>query len=34
MLDTYVHSPVSVPFDERAIGYERRPIYFVKELGS
>ena len=33
-LDTYVHSPVSVPFYERHMGYQRRSIYFVKELLS
>jgi GNAT superfamily N-acetyltransferase len=32
-LDTYVHSPVSVPFYERHMGYQRRSIYFAKELG-
>lgn len=31
-LDTYVHSPVSVPFYEKRIGYERRSLYFVKQL--
>jgi GNAT superfamily N-acetyltransferase len=33
MLDTYVHSPVSVPFYERHMGYQRRSIHFAKELG-
>jgi len=32
-LDTYVHSPVSVPFYERHMGYQRRSIHFAKELG-
>jgi GNAT superfamily N-acetyltransferase len=32
-LDTYVHSTVSVPFYERHMGYQRRSIYFVKDLG-
>jgi GNAT superfamily N-acetyltransferase len=32
-LDTYVHSPVSVPFYERHMSYQRRSIAFVKELG-
>jgi GNAT superfamily N-acetyltransferase len=31
-LDTYVHSPVSVPFYERRMGYQRRSIHFAKEL--
>ena len=31
-LDTYVHSPVSVPFYERHMGYQRRSIHFAKEL--
>jgi len=33
-LDTYVRSPVSVPFYERHMGYQRRSIYFVKDLLS
>jgi GNAT superfamily N-acetyltransferase len=33
-LDTYVHSPVSVPFYEKRMGYERRSIHFVKHLRS
>ncbi len=32
-LDTYAHSPVSVPFYERHMGYQRRSIAFAKELG-
>jgi GNAT superfamily N-acetyltransferase len=31
-LDTYVHSPVSVPFYERHMGYQRRSIHFAKDL--
>jgi GNAT superfamily N-acetyltransferase len=31
-LDTYVHSPVSVPFYERHMGYQRRSIHFAREL--
>jgi GNAT superfamily N-acetyltransferase len=31
-LDTYVHSPVSVPVYERHMGYQRRSIHFAKEL--
>lgn len=31
-LDTYIDSPVSVPFYERRMGYGRRSIYFVKRL--
>jgi GNAT superfamily N-acetyltransferase len=31
-LDTYVHSPVSVPFYERHMGYRRRSIHFAREL--
>ena len=31
-LDTYVHSPVSVPFYETRMGYERRSLNFVKQL--
>jgi len=31
-LDTYVHSPVSVPFYERHMGYQRQSIHFAKEL--
>ena len=31
-LDTYVHSPVSVPFYERHMGYQRRSILFQKPL--
>ena len=32
-LDTYAHSPVSVPFYERHMGYQRRSIAFAKALG-
>ena len=32
-LGTYAHSPVSVPFYENRMGYERRAIIFQKELG-
>ena len=31
-LDTYAHSPVSVPFYEERMGYERRSIVFQKNL--
>src|SRR5262249_9888284 len=31
-LGTYAHSPVSVPFYEDRMGYERRAIIFQKEL--
>ena len=31
-LDTYVHSPVSVPFYERHMEYQRRSIHFAKDL--
>jgi GNAT superfamily N-acetyltransferase len=31
-LDTYVHSPVSVPFYERHMDYQRRQIVFTKPL--
>lgn len=31
-LDTYVHSPVSVPFYEEHMGYQRRAIVFQKRL--
>jgi GNAT superfamily N-acetyltransferase len=31
-LGTYAHSPVSVPFYETRMGYERRAIIFQKEL--
>jgi GNAT superfamily N-acetyltransferase len=31
-LGTYAHSPVSVPFYENRMGYERRAIIFQKEL--
>ena len=31
-LDTYAHSPVSVPFYERRMGYQRRAIVFEKPL--
>lgn len=31
-LNTYVHSPVSVPFYEERMGYERRAIIFQKRL--
>jgi GNAT superfamily N-acetyltransferase len=31
-LDTYAHSPVSVPFYEDRMGYQRRSITFQKEL--
>ena len=33
-LDTYVHSPVSVPFYEEHMGYQRRAIVFQKRLSS
>jgi GNAT superfamily N-acetyltransferase len=33
-LDTYAHSPVSVPFYERRMGYRRRAIVFEKPLRS
>ena len=32
-LGTYAHSPVSVPFYENRMGYERRAIIFQKSLG-
>ena len=31
-LDTYAHSPVSVPFYEERMGYQRRAIVFQKHL--
>ena len=31
-LDTYVHSPTSVPFYERRMGYARRAIIFRKDF--
>jgi GNAT superfamily N-acetyltransferase len=31
-LDTYAHSPVSVPFYEDRMGYQRRSIVFQKRL--
>jgi GNAT superfamily N-acetyltransferase len=31
-LDTYAHSPVSVPFYEEHMGYQRRSIVFQKQL--
>jgi GNAT superfamily N-acetyltransferase len=31
-LDTYAHSPVSVPFYEDHMGYRRRSIVFQKRL--
>jgi GNAT superfamily N-acetyltransferase len=31
-LDTYAHSPVSVPFYEERMGYQRRSIIFQKRL--
>jgi GNAT superfamily N-acetyltransferase len=31
-LDTYIHSPVSVPFYEERMGYERRSVVFQKQL--
>lgn len=31
-LDTYAHSPVSVPFYEERMGYHRRSIVFQKQL--
>jgi GNAT superfamily N-acetyltransferase len=31
-LDTYVHSPVSVPFYEEHMAYQRRVIVFQKRL--
>jgi len=31
-LDTYARSPVSVPFYEAGMGYERRSIVFQKRL--
>lgn len=33
-LDTYAHSPVSVPFYERKMGYQRRAVVFEKPLRS
>ncbi len=32
LLDTYVESPLSVPFYERHMGYSRRAVRFRKEL--
>ena len=32
-LDTYAHSPVSVPFYERHMSYQRRSIAFAKAFG-
>ena len=32
LLDTYVDSPLSVPFWEKRMGYERRTIVFRKKL--
>jgi hypothetical protein len=32
-LGTYAHSPVSVPFYENRMGYQRRAIIFQKKLG-
>jgi hypothetical protein len=29
----YVHGPVAVPFYEQHMGYQRRSIYFAKQLG-
>jgi len=31
-LDTYVHSPTSMPFYENRMGYARRAVIFRKEL--
>jgi len=31
-LDTWIHSPVSVPFYERGLGYQRASIVFEKRL--
>jgi hypothetical protein len=31
-LDTFAHSPVSVPFYEDRMGYQRRAIIFQKRL--
>jgi GNAT superfamily N-acetyltransferase len=31
-LDTYAHSPVSVPFYEERMGYQRRSIVFQKRI--
>jgi GNAT superfamily N-acetyltransferase len=31
-LDTYAHSPVSVPFYEDRMGYQRRSVVFQKQL--
>jgi GNAT superfamily N-acetyltransferase len=31
-LDTYAHSPVSVPFYEERTGYQRRSVIFQKDL--
>lgn len=31
-LDTYLHSPLSVPFYEQRMGYRRQAIAFRKEL--
>jgi len=33
LLDTYVASPLSVPFYERRMGYARRSVRFQKSLG-
>ena len=32
MLDTYAASPLSVPFYEQRMGYQRRAIIFQKRL--
>jgi GNAT superfamily N-acetyltransferase len=32
LLDTYVHSPVSVPFYEQGMGYSRQSVHFRKCL--
>jgi GNAT superfamily N-acetyltransferase len=32
ILDTYIHSPVSVPFYEQHMGYTRQSVYFSKRL--
>ncbi len=34
VLDTYAHSPVSVPFYESGMGYQRKSIVFSKSLES
>lgn len=31
-LDTYLHSPLSVPFYEQRMGYRRQSVAFQKDL--